>query len=60
MPTVTHTFGFPFFGKEYYPLMRTDGHVFLRTNSVSHKLSSLFTLSSLHPEHSAVLVQLGD
>lgn len=32
---VTHPFGFYFFGKEYYPLMRTDGHVFLRTNSVT-------------------------
>ena len=32
---LAHPVGFSFFGKEYYPLMRTDGHVFLRTNSAT-------------------------
>ena len=31
---LAHPMGFSFFGKEY-PLMRTDGHVFLRTNSAT-------------------------
>lgn len=32
--------GFYFFGKEY-PLVRIDGHVFLRTNLVSCKLPAI-------------------
>ena len=32
---LAHPVGFSFFGKEYYPLMRIDGHVFLRTNSAT-------------------------
>lgn len=48
------TFGFYFFGKEHYPLVRTDGHVFLRTGPVSHKQNNLCARGSLHPEHPAV------
>lgn len=59
MLTVNIHFWFLFLDKEYYPLMRTDGHVFLRTHSVSHGLSSFWTLRCLHPEHSAVSVEFG-
>ena len=45
--TVAFPLGSYFFGKEYYPLMRIDGHVFLGTNSDSHKRKQ-----SLCPEKS--------
>lgn len=48
MLTVNIYFWFLFLDKEYYPLMRTDGHVFLRTHSVSHGLSGFCTLRCLH------------
>lgn len=59
MLTVNIHCWFLFLDTEYYFLMRTDGHVFLRTNSVSHGLSSSCTLRSLHPEHLAVSVEFG-